>query len=69
MATKWIQKAHPKHGALHKQLGYGQHEHIPPGVLHGIEETPVGNKFRGHKVTHLLKERVNFAINAQKRRK
>jgi hypothetical protein len=65
---KWIQAAKPKPGALHRQLGYNARKEIPDGLLHEIYHAPVGNKFRGHTVTTLLKRRVVFAVNAQKRR-
>lgn len=67
--NKWIQGAAPKKGALHRQLGYSSRKEIPEGLLHEIYECPVGNKCRGHKVTTLLKRRVVFAVNAQKRRR
>ena len=69
MLAKWIQNARPKHGALHKQLGIPESRDIPPGLLHELHGAKVGNKVRGHKVTTLLKERVDFAVNAQKRRR
>jgi hypothetical protein len=66
---QWIQKAQPKHGALHRQLGYSPSEHIPPGLLNELDHAHIGNHVRGHTVTRLLKQRVVFAVNAQKRRK
>lgn len=66
---KWIQGAAPKPGALHKQLGYPTRKDIPKGLLKEIYATPVGNTVRGHTVTTLLKRRVVFAVNAQKRRR
>ena len=66
---QWIQQAHPKHGALHRQLGYSPNQPIPHGLLHELHEAKVGNKVRGHKVTTLLKERVDFAVNVRKRRR
>ena len=63
----WIQGASPKRGALHRQLGYSHTHPLPHGLLRDIENANIGTHIRGHKVTHLLKERVNFAINAQKR--
>ena len=68
MVVKWIQGAAPKKVALHKQLGYSSAKDIPHGLLNEIYNTPVGNKVRGHRVTTLLKRRVVFAVNAQKRR-
>ena len=67
--TKWIGEAEPKKGALHKQLGYATSQDIPKGLLNEIYNTSVGNKVRGHTVTTLLKRRVVFAVNAQKRRR
>ena len=65
---RWIQGAAPKPGALHRQLGYSQGEKLPEGLLNEIYHTPIGNKARGRTVTPLLKKRVVFAVNAQKRR-
>lgn len=64
----WIQGAAPKPGALHHQLGYSSSKMIPPMLLKDIYNSPVGTKVRGHRVTTLLKRRVIFAVNAQKRR-
>ena len=69
MAKRWIQGAAPKKGALHRQLGYNPDDPLPRGLLMDIEEANIGTHVRGHKVTTLLKRRVNFALNAQKRRK
>jgi hypothetical protein len=66
---KWIQSVAPTKGALHKQLGYSQTEPIPKKVLHDIVGTNIGKHSHGHTVTPLLKQRANFALNAQKRRK
>jgi hypothetical protein len=65
---KWIRAAAPKPGALHRQLGYPSAKQIPDGLLKDIYNSPVGTKVRGHRVTTLLKRRVVFAVNAQKRR-
>ena len=70
--NKFIQNAHVKKGKLHEQLGYSKTKPIPMGVLERIEKTSVGNKVvvkgKSRRVTPLLKHRVTFAINAQKRR-
>lgn len=66
---KWIHGAAVKPGALHKQLGYPTAKDIPKGLLKEIYDTPVGNIARRHRVTTLLKRRVVFAVNAQKRRR
>ena len=68
---KWIQEAvkHHKKGALHKQLNVPQDKNIPKKTLHDIIDTDIGKHSHGHKVTHLLKSRANFALNAQKRRR
>jgi len=66
---KWIQGAAPKPGTLHRQLGYPTAKQIPDGLLKDIYNSPVGMKVRGHRVTTLLKRRVVFAVNAQKRRR
>ena len=67
---KWIQHARNprKKGALHKQLGISPDKTIPKKTLHDIVKTPIGKHSHGKEVTHLLKARANFAINAQKRR-
>lgn len=66
--TRWIQGAAPKKGALHRELGYRQGEPLPHGLLNEIYDANIGTHVRGHKVTRLLKRRVVFAVNAQKRR-
>jgi len=65
----WIQSAAPKKGALHRQLGYDQDDRLPKGLIHDIHGADIGTHVRGHTVTRLLKQRVNFAVNAQKRRR
>ena len=69
MPRKWIQGAAPKKGALHRELGHPSFQHIPEGLLHDIYTARVGTHVRGHQVTTLLKRRVIFAVNAQKRRR
>jgi len=68
---QWIQKAttEAKKGSLHHQLGIPKGETIPKKTLHDIVGTEIGKKSHGVTVTPLIKARVNFAINAQKRRK
>jgi len=70
MVKKWIQQAASKHtkGALHRQLGIPQSETIPKKTLRDIVATDIGKHSHGRKVTLLLKQRANFALNAQKRR-
>lgn len=63
---KWIQGAHIKSGALHKQLGYSRDALLPDGLLKEISSANVGTHVRGHTVTPLLKKRVNFALNVRK---
>ena len=65
---RWIQRAKVSShkGALHNQLGINPDKGIPTKVLVRIKRTPIGNKFRGKKVTTLLKRRVNFALNVRK---
>lgn len=67
--TRWIQGAAPKKGALHRELGYPPHDPLPHGLLNEIYDANIGTHVRGHKVTRKLKQRVVFAINAQKRRR
>ena len=57
-----------KKGALHRQLGIPMSKRIPHDLERQIMEAKVGNKVLGHKVTPLMKKRVNFAINMRKRR-
>lgn len=66
---RWIQNAAPKKGALHHQLGYSSKKDLPAGLLDEIYHASVGAHVRGHTVTTLLKRRVVFAVNAQKRRR
>jgi hypothetical protein len=66
MTEKWIQQAHIKSGALHKQLGYSRDALLPEGLLHEIGSANIGTHVRGHTVTPLLKRRVNFALNVRK---
>lgn len=71
MVKKWIQEAtsERKKGALHRQLGIPQDKTIPKKMLHRIKKARLGTRIHGVSVTPLLKKRVNFAINVQKRRK
>lgn len=62
----WISRVHPKHGVLHRQLGYKEGEHIPTPVLKDIVITPIGAHAHGVMVTRLLKQRANFALNVRK---
>jgi hypothetical protein len=55
-----------KHGALHRQLGIPLSKRIPIGLEREILEAKIGNKVLGHKVTPLMKKRVNFAVNMRK---
>jgi hypothetical protein len=67
--NKWIQKAKPKPGALHKQLGYPVGQPIPPQVLQKGYTAKVGTQLHGKTVTPLMKRRIQYAVNAQVRRK
>lgn len=72
MRTKrWIQKAVDprKKGALHRQLGVSMDKPIPKKTLRDIAGTDVGKHSHGVKVTRLVKRRVVFALNVQKRRR
>jgi len=68
--NKWIQKAHPKAGALSKQLGIPVKDNIPMKVLTTIVHAQKGEKVHiDHKtitVTHLLKKRANMAVNLKR---
>lgn len=75
MVKKWIQQAHIKKGALHKQLGIPENEKIPITYLVAIRNAPMWKKFQlAHNmkwitVTPLLKHRVQFALNLERRLK
>jgi len=70
---KWIQKVVKpnERGLLHKQLGISTKERIPKTLVQKIVKTPIGKKIqnptktgkRTIKVTRLLKQRANFALN------
>jgi len=74
MTTKWIQQAFAKHkGALHRQLDVPEGETIPIHLLEEIVHKPIGDFIWNYhnvykiKVTKLLKERAQAALNAEKR--
>ena len=52
-----------KEGALHKQLKIPEDKKIPRALLNKIKKAKVGDMVEGHKVTALMKKRVNFALN------
>lgn len=67
---KWIQETKMKKGALHKQLGYGEDETIPAGILKKISDAEVGSKVKikgeEHTITALMKKRANLAKTLKK---
>jgi CDGSH-type Zn-finger protein len=67
---KWIQDTKMKKGALHKQLGYGDDETIPAGVIKKIVDGEVGSKVKvkgeEHTITALMKKRANLAKTLKK---
>jgi len=73
MVRKWIQKVVEPHerGALHRQLGIPKRERIPKTLLKRIQQAETGVRIRNPtsvgkrviKVTTLLKQRSNFALN------
>jgi hypothetical protein len=77
--TKWIQKAtsEKKEGALSRQLGIPVRDNIPFTFLENIVNAPIGNVARNPtqkgvkriKVTRLLKQRANFALNVKRIRR
>lgn len=81
MVNKWIQKAHPKKGALSRQLGIAEKYDIPMTLLDKIVASKPGETIRNPtksgkrtiKVTHLLERRAILARNLKninkKRRK
>jgi len=70
---KWIQKVVKpnERGLLHKQLGIPTKQRIPKTLVQKIVKTPIGRKIKNPtkkgkriiKVTRLLKQRANFALN------
>jgi len=70
MTNFFIQKAHIKKGALHRELGIKQGHHIPLGKLQRIHDAKEGSHITSGgkkiKVTKLLKRRVQFAINIRR---
>ena len=65
---KWIQKAAPKKGALHKQLGISASKPIPSKTLKDVVGTETGKHSHGVTVTPLLKKRSQFALNIRKKK-
>jgi len=71
---KWMQDVFKpeKRGALHRQLGISTKERIPKTLVQKIVKTPIGKRIRNPtktgkhliKVTKLLKQRANAALNA-----
>jgi hypothetical protein len=53
-------------GALHRQLGYGKNETLPPGLIHELAMANRGTHVRGYTVTPLLKKRALAADNARR---
>jgi len=70
---KWIKGVvEPREkGLFHKQLGIPTSERIPKKLVQKIVRTPIGQKCRNPtkagnrslKVTRLMKQRANFALN------
>lgn len=70
---KWIQKVVKpnERGLFHKQLGIPIKQRIPKTLVQKIVKTPIGQKIKNPtkkgkriiKVTRLLKQRANFALN------
>jgi hypothetical protein len=65
---KWIQESKkPKtKGALHRQLRIPLDKDIPRTLLRAIVKAEIGETVEGYKVTRLLKERANWALNVGK---
>lgn len=69
----WIRTAVQPHerGALHKQLGIAQDERIPKTLLKTIVKAKAGDTIRNptsvgrrrYKVTRLMEQRAQFALN------
>lgn len=73
----FIQKAHIKKGALHRQLKISPKKTIPRYLLEDIKHTRsngyvwkygANGSTKRIKVTPLLKKRVNFALNIRRRK-
>ena len=73
---KWINKALSKHkkGALSKQLGIREEDNIPINLLNSIISAKAGEEvdnytskgYKRIKVTKLLKQRANLALNLKR---
>ena len=63
----WIRKAHLKKGTLSRQLGIPEDENIPNLLLEEIKYSKIGTyitfRYKHIKVTRLLKQRAQLAIN------
>ena len=74
MASRWIQKAIKKPGALSRQLGIPEEENIPVTLLKKIRDAEIGETItnptkkgkRKIKVTALLKKRAVLALTLKK---
>lgn len=70
MVYKWIQKAHPKKGALHKDLGIPADQRLPIPLLSKVAHTAAGKKVKINKktvvVTARIKQRANFALTMKR---
>ena len=70
---KWIKRVvkPEEKGRFHRQLGIPTSERIPKTLVQKIVRTPIGQKMRNPtrtgerslKVTRLMKQRANFALN------
>lgn len=58
-----------KGGALHRQLGVPEDKTIPKGLMTALRKAKVGDVVQGHKVTALMKKRVNFAFTLMGKKK
>lgn len=77
MKNRWIQNVNLKKGALSRQLGIPEKDNIPTRLLLKIKSTPLGKTIKNPTmkgkrlipVTRLLKERVDFALNVQRKKR
>jgi len=49
-------------GALRKKLGIKEGQRIPRSLLFRLDKAKIGDVVEGHKVTRLMKQRVNLAL-------
>ena len=72
MATKWIQKAIGRTGALHRALGIPEDEKIPEGLLRSTKKRLDAIVAKGQKLTKAqlrMLRMINIALTLKKLKK